>query len=236
MGAPRFLALTAATLFVASPATQAEPLSVISVGAAAVNCVYDAACGFMVNDMVATIPIAGISGRTVLQTRSFTGGAGSPAQGKTGYQYRVNLTGAVGGRCVSTVKLLFGSIVKLPYIPDGPYVDIYVVASGDLGTIGLAAADKSGNIITLTFSKPVCAGGSPGKGESSLFFGLTSSEPPKPATAQVDITGETSASVPVRAPAVQAEEPKSKPTAKSNAKSKSKPKAKPRSRSSAPRG
>lgn len=165
MAAPRLLALSAVALFAALPAAQAEPLSVINVGASALNCICDDACGFMVNDTVATIPIAGLSGRAVVQTRTFTGGAGSPAAGKTGYQYRMNLSGAVGGRCVRALKLPFGPIVKLPYIPDGPYVDIFVVASGDLGTIGLAAADKSANTITVTFSKPVCAGASPGKGE-----------------------------------------------------------------------
>lgn len=228
MGAPRLRALSAVALFAALPAAQAEPLSVINVGASALSCIYDDACGFMVNDTVATIPIAGLSGRAVVQTRTFTGGAGSPAAGKTGYQYRVNLSGAVGGGCVRALTLPFGPIVKLPYIPNGPYVDIYVVASGDLGTIGLAAADKSGNTITLTFSRPVCAGARPGKGESSLFFGLTSSEPPKPATALVDTPDAGTASVPVRAPAAQAEAPKAKPAAKS--------KAKPRSRSSARRG
>lgn len=233
MRAPRFLALSAVALCAAWPAAQAEPLSITNIGAPAVNCVYDADCGFAVNDTVATIQIAGISGRAVVQTRTFSGGTGSPAAAKTGYEYRVNLTGAVGSRCVSALKLPFGSIVKLPYIPDGPYADIYVVASGDLGTIGLAAADKTGNTITVTFSKPVCPGTSPGKGESSLFFGLTSSEPPKPATAQVDITGESSASVPVRAAAVQAEE--SKPKEKPKEKPKAKRKAKPQSRSSARR-
>ena len=197
----------------------------ISIGAPALNCVYDTACGFSVTDTVATIPIAGVSGRVVVQTRTFTGAQGSPAAAKTGFEYRVNLTGAVGSRCVSALKLPFATISKIPYIPDGPYADIFVVASGDLGTIGLASADKSGDTVTFTFSKPVCAGASPGQGESSLFFGLTSSEPPKPALAQVDVPGAESASVAVRAAVVQAEEPKVKPKAK----------PKPRSRSSAPR-
>src|SRR5476651_2124856 len=65
------------------PFAQAEPLSLVSVGAAAVNCVYDAACGFAVNDTVATIPIAGISGRAFVQTRTFTGGAGSRSEEHT---------------------------------------------------------------------------------------------------------------------------------------------------------
>ena len=221
---PRYFALSAIVFCAGLSAAQAEPLSVINVGAAAVNCVYDAACGFMVNDTVATIPI-GISGRAALQTRTFTGGAGAPAAGKTGYEYRVNLTGAVGSRCVSALKLPFGTISKLPYIPGSPYADIYVVASGDLGTIGLAAADKTGDTIIFTFSKPVCAGASPGNGESSLFFGLTADEPPKSAVANVDVTGAASASVPARAALAQAEAPKAKPKAK----------AKPRSRSSAPR-
>ncbi len=209
MAAPNPLALGVIILCSGLPAAHCEPLSIINVGAAAVNCVYDTACGFMVNDTVATIPI-GISGRAVLQTRTFTGAAGSPAAGKTGYQYRVNLTGAVGSRCVSALKLPFGPIVKLPYIPNGPYADIYVVVSGDLGTIGLADVDKSGDVIKFTFSKPVCASASPGNGESSLFFGLTADEPPKSAVATVDVPGAASVSVPARTSLMQAEEPKAK--------------------------
>jgi hypothetical protein len=221
MGAVRHLALSAVVLCAGLPVAQAAPLSIVSVGAAAVNCVYDAACSFAVNDTVATIPVAGISGRSLLQIRTFTGGVGSSAAAKTGYQYRVNLTAAVGSRCVSALKLPFGPISKMPYIADGPYADIYVVATGDLGTIGLASADRTSNIITVTFSRPVCAGARTGTGESSLFFGLTSSEPPKLAVAEADIPGAASASVPVRAAPVQAEVPKPKV------------KAKPRSRSSA---
>lgn len=210
---------------------QSEPLSVINVVASALNCVYDSACGFMVVDTVATIPI-GVSGRAALQTRSFTGATGSPAAGKTGYQFRVNLSGAVGRHCVSAFKLPFGEIVKLPYLPNRPYADIFVVASGDLGTIGIGSADKTGDTITFSFSKPVCAGASTGRGESSLFFGLTANEAPKAGFATVELEGGAPARVPVRTSLAPAEEPKAKPKAKGKTKAKSKP----RSRSSAPRG
>lgn len=208
-------------------AARSEPLSIINIGASALNCVYDTACGFVVADTVAPIQISGIGGRVVVQTRTFTGSAGSPAAAMTGYGYRVNLTGAVGSRCVSALKLPFTSISKIPYIPDGPYADVFVVATGDLGSIGLASADKAGDTITFTFSKRICADPNPGNGESSLFFGLTSSEPPRPAMAQVDVLGDASANVAVRAAVAQVEEPKPKPEAKS--------KSKRRSRSSAPR-
>lgn len=221
MSTPRAFALSAVALCLAVPAAPAEPLSIINVSAPAINCVYDKSCHVMVHDTMAAIPMAGISGRAVVQSRTVTGVEGAAAAGKTGYAYRVNLTGAVGKRCVSALKLPFGPIAKLPYIPDGPYADIFVIVSGELGTIGLAAADKSGEVITITFSRPVCAGLGLGKGESSLFVGLTADEPPKPALAQVDLSNGASANVPVRAAVVQVEEPK--------------PKAKPRSRSSGPR-
>lgn len=226
-GAPRTLALTTFALYAWLTPVRSEPLSIVNIGAAALNCVYDTACGFVVADTAAPIPILGLAGRVVLQTRTFTGGAGSPAAVKTGYAYRVNLTGAVGSRCVSALKLPFAAISKIPYIPDRPYADVFVVANGDLGMIGLAAADRTGETVTFTFSKPVCAGASAGEGESSLFFGLTSSEPPRPAVAQVEVAGAASASVAVRAAVAQVEEPKPKPEEKS--------KSKRRSRSSAAR-
>jgi hypothetical protein len=56
-----------------------------------------------------------------------------------------------------------------------------------------------GNDILFTFSRPVCAGGSPGKGETTFFFGLASKLAPIATTAIVATTS-GSLAVAARAP------------------------------------
>src|ERR1700690_1460306 len=185
----------AAAILMAMPAlAQAVPLKVVDVGAPAINCVFNTSCKIVVNDTIGAIPLPGIMGTARLQSRSFNGAAGAPAATKFGYLYRVDLTQAAGVGaipCVSNLKLDFGPITKLPYVPGGGVEEVYVVTSGGLGSIGIASADRVGNVTTLTFSKPVCAGSSAGKGDTSFFFGLAAPKVPKPSTAQMQITGGT---------------------------------------------
>ena len=75
-----------------------------------------------------------------------------------------------------------------------------MITSGGLGSIGVASADKTGNVITFTFSKPVCAGASAGKGDTSYFFGLTGATAPKAVTARMQVTGGALIQVPARVP------------------------------------
>jgi len=191
-------------MMLASPAMgQATPLKVVDVGAPAINCVFNTSCTIVVNDTIGAIPLSGITGSARLQSRTFTGAAGTPGAGKTGYIYRVDLTQAVGVvaiPCVSNLKLDFGPITKLPYVPGGGVEEVFVITSGGLGSIGVASADRVGNVTTLTFSKPVCAGSSAGKGDTSFFFGLAAPKVPKPSTAQMQITGGTLVDVPARVP------------------------------------
>ena len=77
---------------------------------------------------------------------------------------------------------------------------VYVVTTGGLGSIGLASAEKDNDKITFTFSSPVCAGGSPGTGQSTFFFGLVSTQPPGPVTATVKETTGPVHDVQARAP------------------------------------
>ena len=63
----------------------AQPLSVVNVGAPAVNCVFNPTCTIGVSDFVANIPVGGIGGTARLQSRMFTGSAGAPAAGFHGY-------------------------------------------------------------------------------------------------------------------------------------------------------
>jgi hypothetical protein len=160
--------------FAAVAAAQAAPLSIVNVGAPAVNCVFNTAgapaCSVVVNDSVGTFTPPGDSGEARLQSRTYPGTAPAPAAGDMAYVYRVDLTavkGATAANCVTTLALDFGPVVKLPYAPKGKF-DVFVVTAGGLGSVKLAAADQAGKTVTFTFEQPVCPGA------TSYFFGLAS--------------------------------------------------------------
>jgi hypothetical protein len=141
------LAVAIAAFFAATSAAAAAPLLIAGVSSRGIDCTYDPNCASTSTDTSAPISIDGLGGRALLHTRIFTGEFGSPATGLTGYMYRVNMSGAYGGKkaaCVSALRLAFGPAVKLPYVSGGPYVDIFVITSGGLGTIGLASAERDG--------------------------------------------------------------------------------------------
>lgn len=193
-----------AAVLVVPALTEAAPLSVVNVGFPAINCVFSTSCSVGVTDSSGTIPLGGISGTALLQSRTFVGGVGSPAAGLNGYMYRVNLTSAVGIvniPCITSLRVSFGPVVSLQYNGIGPLDQVFVATSGGIGTIGLASADLTANNVTFTFSSPVCAGGSPGTGDTTFFFGLTSTAAPKAITAQAfALGGAGPLSVPARAP------------------------------------
>ena len=184
----------------------ATSLKVVNVNAPAVNCVFNPSCKIEVSDTTAPIPIPA-GGTNFLQSRTFTGAAGAPANGLYGYEYRINLINALGIThipCVSSLTVDFGPVVgTLDYDGDGVADDqVYVVTSGGLGSVGLVSAKQESRNITFTFSEPVCAGGRPGDGQSTFFFGLTSTQPARPITAKVRETGGPLHDVPARAPQV----------------------------------
>jgi hypothetical protein len=129
---------------------------------------------------------------------------GAPANGLYAYEYRIDLRNAIGITyipCISSMKIEFGPVVStLDYDGDGEADQVYVITSGGLGSIGLASAEKEDNTITFTFSAPVCAGGHPGDGQSTFFFGLVSTQPPRTATATAKETIGTVYDVQARAP------------------------------------
>jgi hypothetical protein len=148
----------------------AVPLTVIDVGAPAVNCVFHTTCSVVVDDSVGTFNLPGDTGDGRLQSRTYPGTAPAPAAGDMAYVYRVDMTGMHGltaVNCVTKMVLDFGHVVPLPYSPKGDF-DVFVVTSGGLGTVGLSSALQSGNAIEFNFTKPVCPG------ETSYFFGLAS--------------------------------------------------------------
>jgi hypothetical protein len=181
----------------------AVPLKVVNVGAPAINCVFNPPCTVTVSDMVSDIPMsAGGTGR--LQSRTYKGYPGAPADGLFAYEYRLDLTNAVGLTniaCIDWMTITFGPVVNtLDYNGDKKPDQVFVVTSGGLGTIGLASAVETGSIIKFKFSSPVCEGGAPGKGDTSFFWGLVSKKPPINVTATLHETGGATHVVKARSP------------------------------------
>jgi hypothetical protein len=168
----------------------AEPLTIVDVAAPAINCVFDNSCKVTVTDSVDAIAIPALSGRAVLQSRTYAVATGAPAAGLTGYEFRVDLTQATAGAaqvCVTRLRLDVGPLSRLAYPGGSGPADVYVISTGGLGTVGVASADRAENAITFAFWKPVCAGAGSAKGETSYFFGLAAAKAPKPGTAQVQL-------------------------------------------------
>jgi hypothetical protein len=163
-------------------------LKVVDVNAPAVNCIFDASCTVTVNDTTDTIPIPA-GGTNFFQSRTFTGKPGAPASGLYAYEYRIDLRNAIGITyipCIKSLTVEFGPMVStLDYDGDGEADQVYVITSGGLGSVSLASAQRNGDNITFDFTSPVCAGGSPGTGQSTFFFGLVSTQPPQNITATV---------------------------------------------------
>lgn len=163
-------------------------LKVVDVNAPAINCTFDLSCKVTVNDTTDTIRIPA-GGTNFLQSRTFTGKPGAPASGLYAYEYRIDLRNAVGITyipCIQSLTVEFGPVVNtLDYDGDGEADQIYVVTSGGLGSVGVASVQKNGDNVTFDFTSPVCAGGSPGTGQSTFFFGLVSTQPPQNVTATV---------------------------------------------------
>jgi hypothetical protein len=195
----RVAVIAAAGCFGVASEVQAAPLSVVDVGAPAINCVFNAAqipnapppaCQVVVNDSVGTFTPPGDSGEARLQSRTYPGTAPAPAAGDMAYVYRVDLTsvkGATAANCVTKLALKFGPVVKLHYGPNGDS-DIFVVTAGGLGSVKIASADQVGSKITFTFASPICPAA------TSYFFGLasTSVKPvPGKATLSFSLGGST---------------------------------------------
>jgi len=183
---------------------QAAHLKVVNVGAPAINCVFTTAspCTIMVNDTSDNVTLSA-GGTGFLQSRSFKGLAGSTADGLFAYEYRLDLrkaAGTVNIACVDWMTISFGPVISLDYNADQKVDQVFVVTSGGLGTIGLASAVQTASTIKFTFSKPVCEGGAPGKGDTSFFWGLVSKTTPKNVTAILHETGGATHVVKARSP------------------------------------
>jgi hypothetical protein len=181
----------------------AAPLKVVNVSAPAINCVFNPTCTVTVNDTSDNIAMS-TGGTGFLQSRTYTGASGAPANGLYAYEYRIDLRNAVGAvaiSCIDSMTISFGPVVStLNYGGTAAPDQVFVVTGGGIGTIGLASAIQTGSNIKFNFAKPICEGGAPGKGDSSFFWGLVSKTPPKFVNATLHETGGATHVVKARSP------------------------------------
>jgi len=193
----------AVSMLTASTPAFAGMLKVVEVAAPAVNCVFSANCTITVTDSVGQLTLQNLDTPNTawLQSRTFTGAAGTPGAGKTGYEYRLDMTQATGAlQCVGGIVVNFGPIAQLSYKNNMP-ADVYVVTQGGLGTIALGSAEQDGDVITFNFSKFLCPSKPASAANTTFFFGLASAHPPAATTAGVFVTGSPPYyNVPARAP------------------------------------
>jgi hypothetical protein len=201
--APRsFLPWTLAALGLAASACGS--LRIVPVSSTDLNCRFDTDCTIDVSDFVDTFEVPFGSGEARLQSRSQPPGEpGTPGHGLYAHEYRVNLTPVAGLTaliCVQSLAFDFGPVQRLDYDFDGTLDDVYVVTQGGIGSVGPSAASRGGDRITFSFEPPVCPGSSPGRGESSYFFGLASTDPAGPIVAAVGFSNGESATVDAHSP------------------------------------
>ena len=193
------LRTTFLTLTLAAMAWPASALTVVNTSAPQINCVFSTTCSVVVTDMGSSIMNGGF-----IQSRIFQAQPGSPAYPNWVYEYRVNLTNAVGIThigYVTSMSLSFGPVLNYDYNADGNSSDqVFVVTQGGLGTIGLSSAWAFFGAVGFNLASPVSQGSFPGNGQSSYFFGLVSPYPPVVVNASVN-TDTGTLSVPVYAPA-----------------------------------
>jgi hypothetical protein len=153
----------------------AQPLRVATVGAPAINCMFNPTCKVTVQDLSATIWTSGF-----LQSRNYRAAPRSQAHGNYVYEYRIDLRNVVGVTSIPFITSLtvnIGPTIPYDFNGDGRPDDVFVVTSGGLGNVGLASAVRSGNNIQFNFTSGVGGGSSRGRGDSSFFFGVVSASP-----------------------------------------------------------
>ena len=171
---------------------QAQVLKVVEVGAPAINCVFQTSCTVTVDDTSGNILLPTIGAGTAwLQSRTFAGETGTPGAGTTAYLYRISLTEASGtSDCVVAFALNFGPHKPLPYT-NNQNADVYVITTGGLGTIGLAQAERFGDVIEFTLAKALCVAGPANLANTTFFIGLAGTAAPMHVNATVAATGAT---------------------------------------------
>ena len=181
-------------------------LTVASVHASDVKCLFDTDCTIFVDDTASTFTFDSMAGSGLLQSRLWERGqTGTEGVGLFPYLYRIDMTELVGPgnpACVTSLSLDFGPIVPLDYDGDSSLEDIFIVTSGAVGSVAPSAIDLTDGKLTLSFSPPVCGDFSPSQnnGESTFFMGLASPFREHAVTAEVSSNWDEPLSLATRAP------------------------------------
>lgn len=194
----RFVSVLVLAVVAAAPAMA---YTLVDTSLPQLNCLFNTTCSVVVSDMVSNLPSGGR-----IQSRVFQGQPGSPLAGKWAYEYRVDMTNAVGITSIPYVTSMsianWGPLVAYDYNFDWNYSDqVFNITVGGIGTKKLDSAFLFWGISFFYLEDAVYGGSFPGDGESSRFFGLVSNYPPmnKNATVQTDAGSVT---VTVKAPTV----------------------------------
>jgi hypothetical protein len=170
-------AVTAVVLAAASAAAQSVTLFPAQLSAANIEALF----GQAGSEELTAIPLPGITGNAVLQSRIIRAAPGSRAEGRFAYQYRVDLSNAttlVDLSCLTNLSVKFGPIEKLPYAPNS-LRDVYEIKQGvPPNQVGFSSAVQTGDQVTFTFERPVCAGDGSAPGATTFAFGLASRDGP----------------------------------------------------------
>jgi hypothetical protein len=84
---------------------------------------------------------------------------------------------------MTNLSVKFGPIEKLPYAPNS-LRDVYEIKQGvPANQVGFSSAVQTGDLVTFTFERPLCAGDGSGPGATSFAFGLASRDGPDRAVA-----------------------------------------------------
>lgn len=177
----------------------APQAKVVKVSSSVVYCIFDPSCAVTFTDS-GTAPISiQAGGSSILLSRTFEGKPGTPASGLYGYEYRIDLGKAVETMvdvdgvakkytpCLESMTVELGPISDhLDYNGDGEAQDLlYVVTSGGPGNVGIGRIHRWPNRLMMTFDSPLCVGGADHQGDSTYFFGLVSTQPPRSVTASI---------------------------------------------------
>ena len=111
--------------------------------------------------------------------------SGSRAEGRFAYEYRIDLSNAAtlgDSSCLANLSVKFGPIEKLPYASGAPGLalrDVYEIKQGvPTNRVGFSSAVQTGDLVTFTFERLVCAADGRGPGDTTFAFGLASRDAP----------------------------------------------------------
>lgn len=182
----------------------AADLKIVEVAARDVDCIFQPGCAAVQpENFQDLIDVPGASGVINLRSQTFAGKPGTPAEGKTGYQYRVDLTQAkaLGDvACIIDLHVNFGPVMPYRYDAAGADGHVFVITKGIEPPIGLESAVQNGDVITFTFTQPVCTDEF-GKGQVSATFGLTASNPSRFLVVKAGVPGTNHIDVKAMVPA-----------------------------------